>query len=223
MIRSSSIMNKIIKRIKNLLDLANDTGTTIHEAELALKKSYELMNKYHLTLEDISRYTEEGIIVEEVLFVKKRLSVWDKYILDILQTFFHVRILKHPDTYQYILVGTNAHIEISKRIYEYLKEIFKASLKQYKRIHKRAQPQSYYFGLYCGLYSKLEQSHISEQEKTSIVLYESVVQKYLETKCGIINVQKQPKVKLYDRNAYLHGEQDGGRINIFTPITSEED
>lgn len=213
-------MTKIINRIKNLLDLAHNSGATIHEAELALQKSQELLNKYHLTLEDINNHTKKSLIIEEDFFIKQRLNVWDKYILNIINEFFHVEIMKHPDTHQYILVGTQTHIDIAKRVYEYLKEIFKRSLKTYKKIHKRAQPQSYYFGLYCGLYTKLESSYISDTEEHAIVLYESVVQNYLKETYGDITVTQQPRIKLYDKNAYLHGEQDGSRINIFTQVSS---
>jgi hypothetical protein len=204
----------ILRKAHALLNLADDSATSEHEAEAALLHSQRLMEKYDLTLSDIEEYKNQCRIVEETLFVKTRMHVWDKFILSIIQTFFHVELLRGKQG-ECVLVGEFLHVRVAKQMYQYLKSVFISNYKTYKTYHKRAQAQAFYYGLYTGLYQKLqEHAHTC----TALQLYKRDIDTYIHTTYGRIPDTRAKTIRLYDTQAYVYGEQLGGDIEIATTL-----
>lgn len=226
----------IIRKIHKLLQLSRDRSeSSINEAEAALRRAQYLLEKYELDMSEIEDYFETHMC-EELFFEKQKLSVWDKYILNILQEFFHVEILVAVGG-KYVIVGSKDHIDVARMIYEYLKDIFVKSFREYRKIHKRAQSQAYYMGLYAGLYNVL-QAHIQQpldqyvqqsehvqnteqdtehsehNECTALAIYDRAIDEYLKERYGEVPKTRKKQIEIYDRQAFFRGEEAGQRINI---------
>lgn len=217
---------KIIEKIQKILALSQDTSTSEHEAQLALSKAHDLLDKYHLTLADVLQHeSSETMFVEEILFDKIRLHVYDKYILSLLQSFFHVVIMRKnlEKGFQYIIVGTRVHVTIAKHLYVYLKRVFINSYKLYKskKRHRRVQSQAYYLGVYTGLFSKLQTLYTSREVSTAISVYDASVEEYLLSRYGNIpEVDNSKWIQIRDTTAYRHGESAGRDISITPMLTN---
>lgn len=228
----------IIERIRKLFALSRDQSTSIHEAELALVKANELLLKYNVTVEDIERSEREERYGERVLFVKSKLQVYDKYILDILQTFFHIVILRnrtmnihqsqtqyqssHPTqkniyVYEYRCIGSQVHLECALLVYHYLKTIFLREYREYCRQYptKHLQSQAFYLGMYTGLYTQLQTQVYTEEITQALVKYDQTIYKYILARYGDLETfDSFERIFVRDPLAFQKGEQRGLQINV---------
>ena len=197
--------HKIRKKIHGLYKLSQGSG---YEAESAKEKMIELLEKYQLELETVLIEGCSSDLIEEELFKKKRLAVYDKFILDLLQTFYHVAILISSTDNRYILAGTRESVTIAKNMYVYMEKVWKELYKRYLERKKKVQSQAYYLGLYVGIYRRLQEQR--EQCVTSLVKYDrESIMKEMEKIHGEIDEKEHPRISLTDKPAYWKGENDG--------------
>ena len=202
--------SKIKKKIHGLYKLSQSSG---YEAEAAKEKMIVLLEKYQLELETVLIEGCATDVIQEELFKKKRLAVYDKFILDLLQTFYHVAILISSIDNAYILAGTRESVIIARNMYYYMENSWKELYTRYVRQRKKVQSQAYYLGLYVGIYRRLQEQQNSCQ--TSLVRYnrESIV-KEMEKIHGEMGEKEHPRIILTDKPAYWKGEIDGYRIGF---------
>jgi hypothetical protein len=205
---------KVIQRIRKLFRLAKDRSASINEAASALRKMQELLDRYQLSLVDIIVQDESQAFVENVLLESERLKVYDKYIFSVLQTFFHVVILRSAIDvgYRYTVVGTRVHIEIAKELYVYLKQVFIREYQGYqkKRRYGRIQSQSFYMGIFTGLYRILQEHQCTEELTKAIMIYDKAIYEYILLQYGNLpEFDSSQSILLKDPSAYVHGEHVG--------------
>lgn len=196
---------KIKKKIHGLYKLSQGSG---YEAESAKEKMVELLEKYQLELETLLIEGCSTDIIEEELFRKRRLAVYDKFILDLLQTFYHVAILISSVDNRYILAGTRESVHIAKNMYQYMENVWKELYKRYVERKKKVQSQAYYLGLYVGIYRRLQEQQ--NMCHTSLVKYnrEHIMNEMIKLH-GDISEKEHPRIVLTDKPAYWKGEYDG--------------
>ena len=205
-----STTESIIKRIKKLLTLANNSGATEAEAKNAMAMAQRLMTKYNISMANvgIDKPSERNIRHEQYFTRKGSLNPADKEIAVILNRFYKVKILFSGGC-SLVMVGTPEDIEIAKYVHGYLRAVFFKCWNEFKRSANEisaqaerpegrdgAKPASqyketaafpnkadYYFGLQTGICEKMheaENSAKSEETQEACKKYELVLVKNKE-------------------------------------------
>lgn len=175
---------RFIEKISKLLALAGSANE--HEANLAMAKAGELMDKHNLRqIEEESRTGYTHLIINRK---KKRIEGYQRRICTILQDFFYVRIVftslydaGRDESHRTIeLLGKEENVEVAEYVYHFLDNQL-ALLWQQNR-HKfhgntRRSKNSYYLGLLDGFYRKLKKQNervtkgtVAKSDQTSSAL-----------------------------------------------------
>ena len=127
-----STTNSIIKRIKKLLTLANNSGATEAEAKNAMAMAQRLMTRYNISVANVGDEKPKQNIRHEEYFTRKGgLNPADKEITVILKRFYKVKILFNGGR-GLVMVGTPEDIEIAKYVHGYLRGVFFKCWNDYK-------------------------------------------------------------------------------------------
>jgi hypothetical protein len=105
----------VINRIRKLLALG--TSSNEHEAAAAIAKAERLMTQYHLTKSDI-RFTQERIQVEAK---NNAVPEWENQLLSAC-CFPHNCYVVLTESGEAIITGRHQNAEVSKLMFDYLKE-----------------------------------------------------------------------------------------------------
>ena len=227
----TDIGRRFIKKISKLLALAQSANE--HEANLAMTKAGELMDKYNLRqLEDDSSHGYGYLIINHK---KKRIERYQRQICRILHEFFYVKIvyssLYDPllDTNHKImeLLGRRENIEVAEYVYHFLenklKELWQQNKAKFKGNARRAK-NSYYSGLLAGFYDKLEQQnknlkkhsvygHNSSNTSALVVAEDQQLQNFISNRYPRLCHRSRQSATIY-RDSYDSGVADGGKIVI---------
>ncbi len=222
---------RFIKKISKLLALAQSANE--HEANLAMTKAGELMDKYNLRqLEDDSSQGYGYLIIN---LKKKRTERYQRQICRILQEFFYVKIVFSSlydsllDTEHNIieLLGRRENIEVAEYIYFFLenklKELWQQNRTRFRGNATRAR-NSYYSGLLAGFYDKLEQQnqnlkkhsvydHYSSNTSALVVAEDQQLQNFIGNRYPRLCCRSRQKATIY-RDSYDRGVEDGAKIVI---------
>ena len=172
--KSGGAESKVLTKIEKLLALGESPN--VHEAEAALQKASNLIEKYHLqqlTSPDHSSYT-----VGVVEIGKKQIATYKRHICRILQDFFFVRVVlsraynPHINTVQKTieLMGTRENVAIAEYCYFFLENRLELLWNDFRRrttSSGRTQKNSYYLGVVLGFFQKLQGQN--EQKKKSTI------------------------------------------------------
>jgi hypothetical protein len=162
---------KLLEKVEKLLALGRSSNA--HEAELALQKAHELMEKYQLAglLETSDRVYSIAVINRK----KKQIATYQKYICTILKDFFYV----HPVlSYQYDplldtsfkvieLLGTKENVAIAEYCYDFLENQLSSLWVFEKKRGQgsgRRQKNSYYLGVVQGFHQKMQDQKVIRQK-----------------------------------------------------------
>ncbi len=230
MMDGNMIDEKVIDKILKLLALSKSPNQ--HEAESALAKAYELMEKYHLEMADIKerpefvRHTDRAGAVEPL--------EW-RFIFPILQTFFHVRIVSHGATrsngFCFSICGTPQDVIFAEHIgiflFETYPRLWKVKIRELttprmglKR--KRSIKQNYYFGVYLGLSSKLREAQKqfeAAEQQAGLIKISDALSEFMRTEFPGTEKNKI-RFRTDDQNAIASGIRDGKQIEINKPIAN---
>lgn len=200
-------MNKeIIEKIQKLLSLA--TSDNQHEAELASKKAQELLIKYNLSLSQIEvpeyETTSIGVMRNPAMI----------FINNILTDYFFVNSFRKHNNYVYY--GTKENLLIAEYIRDFLNKSFKTL---YKNEAKRNQWKSganrkaFYFGLYKGLKTQLEENKIKVDTGNGLIVINAKLSNYVKAKHPNVRSRNQT-VNIKDQNALEFGFEQGKNLRI---------
>ena len=229
---------RFTEKIRKLLALAQSSNE--HEANLAMAKAAELMDKYNLRMarEDIRKGYGNIIINHK----KKRIERHQRKIAQILRDFFYVDIVysymydPELDTEHKVIdiMGKRENVEIAEFIYYFLerkiRELWKANRKNFKGKGIRAR-NSYYYGLLEGFYKKLQEQNrktsmtvnLQGRGTTSalVVASDAELNRFVSRRYPRLSKYSASKVRIY-MDSYQQGISDGKKITIHSPLHSHD-
>lgn len=220
-----STTDSIIKRIKKLLTLANNSGATEAEAKNAMAMAQRLMTKYNISMANVGndKPSERNIRHEQYFTRKGSLNPADKEIAVILNRFYKVKILFNGGC-SLVMVGTPENIEIAKYVHGYLRAVFFKCWNSFKETATFPNKADYYFGLQTGICEKMqeaENSAKSEETQEACKKYELVLVKnkeaianYIYDTFGKLGKSRRRSASRMDANSFYAGKAKGSTISI---------
>lgn len=228
-----SVNDKILAKIRNLLELAEDGGND-EESQTALLMAQKLMLKHKISQNELNEGGEQQIVIKS-LSVYKRIYWWEKVLVRIIADNFRVMFymqsnrLPHQTSVQrkLVLMGYPEDVDLAYEMFYLAAE----AMKHYASLHmKNAKedgsnekiPQnqlrkSYYQGFMDGLSSKFEkqrQQMSSENEKYALIIKtpQDVLDKFNEEIHGQVSF-KQPDLSK-NNQAYAEGYNKGSELSL---------
>jgi len=172
----------VLDKIKKLLRLDTEKGATQAEVEQAVMAAQRLALRHGIDLDEVDA-TEDLAPPEPVISERftpertgggecaARLPAADKYIVMLLQEFFRVHVIyiskwgeyedhgvKKEGRRKHLQVfGKKTNVQIATYVYGFLHREFGLLWREYKRLYDSpmSSRNSFYIGLYNGLYDKL--------------------------------------------------------------------
>jgi hypothetical protein len=230
---------RFVEKVRKLLALAQSDNE--HEANLAMEKAGELMDKYNLR--QIARDNREGygnIIINRG---KKRLERYQRKIATILRDFFYVYVVfsrqydPELDTEHRVIdvMGRTENVEVAEFVYYFLEnKIMSLWNENRKKLNGRGlrARNSYFSGLLQGFYDKLKKQNQALQEScgshaashtdtTSVMVVGSDggLRHYVKLRYPRLSTYSGSRVKI-DIDIYARGIQDGKEIVIYRGVHS---
>lgn len=133
-------MEKIIEKIKNLLDLANNNPNE-NEALAAALKAQELMAKYNIELEQLDHKEETREIVKEVYHQsgKHEMKKWKIGLAAIIAENFRCKVY-FINTQDVVFYGYKEDAKIALQVFTYLYEVGnKFAVRYYNKCKKEGR------------------------------------------------------------------------------------
>ncbi|MBF0226878.1 MAG: DUF2786 domain-containing protein [Desulfobacterales bacterium] len=202
--------DKILARIHKLLALAESSNP--NEAEVAMAKAYELMEKYNIELIEQNKEREYISIVLGTVALKHRLEEYS--IANLLRDFYFVHPIWIPS---YVVErgkmgkileinGTIENVQIASYVYDFVNHYMQSQWKEYNK-HKKLtkhKMSDFAVGIIKGFVQKLEfQQNVRSNKKWEIVKADDAMMKeYL--------AYKYPKISSFTRR---HSRKDPTILN----------
>ena len=217
------MQDKIIEKIKKLMELGNSSNK--NESELALAMAQKLMLAHDVDIKTIER----ADILDNEFKTCKRKSVTDKYISCLLTTWFNVLVYSTKSRlYTYKsdqvtvlrIAGNKSNVAIAEYVYLFLERSFKAQLKAARKENKSIKANGFYMGLFEGLNERLKESRQKYSEETGLVLvdnHEDEIKKLL----NLYTKKSSTKVNT-DRNSVNAGKNASANINLRTAVSNSK-
>lgn len=170
---------KVIAKIEKLLSLAQSSNE--HEARLAAEKASELLIRHNLTLQQIVG-RDPSYVIEERENGQSRYRVEDKYVCQVIQQFFFVRVLigRRLDTASgsrrvrtvISFVGDEVNAKVAAFVWEFLTRKYKELFSGYCERNGASNRvrQSYYLGLTIGLSEQLKARRSTVEDHMALVV-----------------------------------------------------
>jgi len=211
---------KVIEKIKKLLELASSANKEDHERQLAMKRAQELMLKY--SIDELHLAEESGrelnITEREYFhesFLKQGVLPVIPSIIATIAPIFGVYGVAHShgkNIYKFTLFGFEANIEIAKYALDsILNQGLTKARSEYKKFRTITFGMSFWTGYSQGLFDKFGKNL---EESQNIVVYDRVK--------ALLDSFATGKVSgdFTDGIAYDTGHQAGLEAEIRKPITS---
>ena len=203
-------MEKILNKIKNLLDLANNNPNE-NEAIAAALKAQELMAKYNIELDQLDDKKETREIVEEVYHQsdKHEMRKWKIGLADIIAQNFRCKVyfMNKKDV---VFYGYKEDAKIALNVFTYLYEIGnKFAVRYYNKCKKegketRGVMNTYLVGFKDGVAEVLEKQCTA----LMIVTPKEVTESFEEMTSGWKTIKSTLRLS-GDTSAYSNGKSDG--------------
>lgn len=203
-------MEKILNKIKNLLDLANNNPNE-NEAIAAALKAQELMAKYNVEIDQLDEKKESKEIVEEIYRQtgKHEMRKWKYGLATIISKNFRCKVyfINNSDV---VFYGYKEDAKIALQVFTFLYEIGnKFAVKYYNKckkegINTRGVMNTYLAGFRKGVADVLEK----QSTALMIVTPQEVTDSFAEMSKDWLPKQVNIRMNGNDR-AYEDGRQDG--------------
>lgn len=203
-------MEKILNKIKNLLDLANNNPNE-NEAIAAALKAQELMAKYNIELDQLDDKKETREIVEEVYYQsdKHEMRKWKIGLAGIIAQNFRCKVY-FMNKNNVVFYGYKEDAKIALNVFTYLYEIGnKFAVRYYNKCKKegketRGVMNTYLVGFKDGVAEVLEKQCTA----LMIVTPKEVTESFEEMTSGWKTVKSTLRLS-GDTSAYSNGKSDG--------------
>ena len=203
-------MEKILNKIKNLLDLANNNPNE-NEAIAAALKAQELMAKYNIELDQLDDKKETREIVEEIYHQsdKHEMRKWKISLADIIAQNFRCKVyfMNKKDV---VFYGYKEDAKIALNVFTYLYEIGnKFAVRYYNKCKKEGEEtrgvmNTYLVGFKDGVAEVLEKQCTA----LMIVTPKEVTESFEEMTSGWKTMKSTLRLS-GDTSAYSNGKSDG--------------
>lgn len=203
-------MEKILNKIKNLLDLANNNPNE-NEAIAAALKAQELMAKYNIELDQLDDKKETREIVKEIYHQsdKHEMRKWKIGLADIIAQNFRCKVyfMNKKDV---VFYGYKEDAKIALNVFTYLYEIGnKFAVRYYNKCKKegketRGVMNTYLVGFKDGVAEVLEKQCTA----LMIVTPKEVTESFEEMTSGWKTIKSTLRLS-GDTSAYSNGKSDG--------------
>lgn len=203
-------MEKILNKIKNLLDLANNNPNE-NEAVAAALKAQELMAKYNVELEQLDEKKESREIVKEIYRAsgKHEMSKWKIGLASVIAPNFRCKVyfLNRCDV---VFYGYKEDAKIALQVFTFLYETGnKFAVRYYNKCKKegretRGVMNTYLVGFRNGVAEVLEKQCVA----LMIVTPEEVNKKFEVMASGWKYIKSTVKIT-DDARAMAQGNRDG--------------
>jgi hypothetical protein len=230
--------SKILFKLEKLLALSDSPNQ--HEAEAAMEKAIQLATLHNIDLSRVSIQDRsvEQIINEAMSADAKRLSMTHVFVVDILRTFFSVRILTGGSRHfgkKIYFIGRKTDIDNAKFLYSFLNSTFMRLWHNYYKVNPHLQlsitRKSYFNGLWQGLSAKLKAAKVAVEQslrtdenagyQIMLVDHEKALQDAVTNFHPNVKYVKG-KVTYCDPQTLNAGYKDGGNIQIHSGLTHTE-
>ena len=204
-------MEKILNKIKNLLDLANNNPNE-NEAIAAALKAQELMAKYNIELDQLEDKKETREIVEEVYRQsgKHEMRKWKIGLASIIAKNFRCKVYFLGQSNDVVFYGFKEDAKIALQAFAFLYETGnKLAVRYYNKCKKegsntRGVMNTYLVGFRDGI------SEVLEKQCTALMIVtpKEVTESYEEMSKHFRSMRTQLNIS-GDQNAYSNGKSDG--------------
>ena len=228
----------IARKVQSLLALADKgRNNSDAEADLALSKAYELLTKYHLTLDSVHHRNsfdlEDDTVIETEIDTKSG-SIPSKttFIIWILQDHFRIGCIFHT---RYVdgkrrrfisFIGAKSDIDVAQYVFVYLGDEFERRWKQHKNITGATtnEKKGFLYGVYKGFDRKLK----NKRRKTAKEM--GVDEKYLMKNDYAIedyirksysNLSGASMNWKFSTGSYLDGIEAGKSITVHSAVKND--
>jgi len=230
---------KLLEKVNKLLSLAESKNE--HEANLAMTKAQELIQKYNL--ERIKSDTETKYVYKIINHKKRRIENYQRQICSILSDFFFVDIVnsylydaESCDTHRTIeLLGTLENVLMAEYVYFFLLNQIKSlwAHHQSKTGASFKEKRSYWLGIIQGFREKLE---LMEKKKfkppnyqnprpptvSALVCMEDIMlKKFSSERFPRLFRRSHQYTKIYEKT-YETGKQEGRNLNLYRGVTRKD-
>ena len=219
----------LILKLKKLLALAGNNPSQ-EEAEAALSKAQALAIENGIDLALIGSNENEEEIVRENMEFGQRLPTVNVYVSNVLTKFFNVRIITSGGRYggrKLIFIGKQSDINTAKYVYTWLSETMVRCWHNYYKTNDvlLTHKQSYLFGFYNGLATKLESNKktveserwktVDEQNKYSVAIVnlQKKIQDFIDNEFNNLRTGATKRISI-NNDSYSRGLTDGINCNI---------
>ena len=212
--------DNLLRKIKNLLDLANDADD--EESMTALAKAQELMILYNVSEDDIFQQKQshsEGIVLDKIIY-SGRPHKWLYRLASVISENFRVKFYYESGTEINLrFIGLEYDLEIAEVTFQYAKASISYLSKKYlqqpeiKRKWKRkwGLKQDYIEGYLTGLYKTFEKHVLTNGYEVSLQLPNVVTVQIKEL--GLIKNSKNLSHEITDNGAFFDGYREGLKFN----------
>jgi hypothetical protein len=233
----------LIDKIRKLLRLADpDNGGTVPEMESALRKAQQLMTRHGIESMQLGEEKSASDIAKEEIATGRRKDAADRWIPQIIQRVFCVKVL-WSRTYApsigknggwqhlYIFVGEPLDVELAKLTLIHIRASMMAGLDSF--IATTGKPRnahvknSYFFGVASGFIRESVHAQHAEAKRHSaaeasryalaLVKKENRIEQFVKSEIKP-KVQKSRSIARHDCEAYDSGYSAGAAIDFTTKI-----
>ncbi len=229
---------RFIRKIRKLLALAQSANE--HEANLAMTKAAELMDRYNLRR--LEEDDQEGYGYLIINHKKKKIERYQRQICNILQKFFYVSVVfssqydpRLDDEHRIIdLMGRRENIEVAEYVYFFLvnkiDDLWQQNKKKFQGNGRRAK-NSYFSGLLAGFYDKLKRRNQQARKAAGLALAaptsalvgagDRELRDFIGRRYPRLSHRSAGGATIY-RDSYESGVADGGKIVIHKGVSAQD-
>lgn len=225
---------KMVSKLQKLLALA--TSPNENEAVSAMDKAAELMEKFSLSMADISENgnnkpgkIRENLVREDIPGMGKRRDLWESVLANGISKAFDVKLVNKPYPsldknnvrmeWSLCFMGFKADVEISIWLHKYLRRtIGRMSTSSYSNLNER---NNFAHGMVSSICERLrkmyDKRNVISDCKALVVVKDQAVKEF--TAEHFPKLIKSQGVQLKgNRSAYVHGVEEGKKVNLSQPL-----
>lgn len=205
----------IFRKVKKLMALA--TSSNMHEAELAMIKSQQLLLKHNLESRYLGGEDDEQVILKRIL-KQKRENAKMRAIAHILESFFVSTVYNRAGDFIYLeILGNAANVEIAEYVANFLQVEMDAIWNQAQHdvyIRGAVAKNSFFLGLargYCDKIHALKKEHKSDVTQALMVIEKQLIDAKAMAYRHLVSTKSSGG---HDPAASKLGELMGRKLNI---------
>lgn len=131
-----TVNEKILKRIRKLIALANDAGATEGERDNALRMAHATLAKYNLDMEEVasSQHAEDRVQLADRFFGQRWARTTCHYVAELFFcSYFYRRINNNTDDINHYFVGKHSNAVTASEIAQFVVRAINKEAQRYRK------------------------------------------------------------------------------------------